>query len=537
MPGPKNKDTYSKPDFLKDGGILKKIKDVIKKGLKFVKEIVKDGIGAVGTAAAGLSVRVLGGKESYKEWTERNNTIADAKDIEKGAVGNVVACRQGNYYVEGTIKSFTETKEGREYQIDLCDGRTVSLTESDFMTKEYFNKKNKEMPDGYQKILIDADALKKYKSAKEHEIEKFDDVKKSKPVTEKEKADEEVHKESKYRVAETIEEARNGDFAAFVQDGIAREVKVIDFQEHTALINDNGIELTVNTEDLYGNKEIPHIDADISNLSDSFFYQNDGRETNDKLLFNNFKKVLENSPIESDYNFTPSYQSEPEIEAGLDYVDESDIATPLNENTENKYHFFDNDEVIITEGEPFTLNQEEKTENKDDEHIMTEEKQTKNINIPEKTIDMQTGDHVLYSYKGKFQEATVTAINKKSIEIELNDGREYTIKKAEINKTLFGFDDIKSDKVMAQCVKDENNTKFSSEFRDTFKDMEAGKNILSILSEDLDSLDDLETPVFNDDLEPIALSEQMSDARNELDTQKYTQTKDKAQDVPALEDI
>ena len=524
MPGPKNKDTYSKPDFLKDGGILKKIKDVIKKGLKFVKEIVKDGIGAVGTAAAGLSVRALGGKEAYKEWVERNNTIADAKDIEKGAVGNVVACRQGNYYVEGTIKSFTETKEGREYQIDLCDGRTVSLTESDFMTKEYFNKKNKEMPDGYQKILIDADVLKKYKSAKEHEIEKFDDVKKSKPVTEKEK----------YRVAETIEEARNGDFAALVQDGIAREVKVIDFQEHTALINDNGIELTVNTEDLYGNKEINYADADISNLSDSFFNQNEWQETNNKPLFNDFK---EKPPIESDYNFTPSCQSEPEIEAGLNYVDEPDIATPLNENTENKYHFFDNDEVIITEGEPFTLNQEEKTENKDDAHIMTEEKQTENINIPEKTIDMQTGDHILYSYKGKFQEATVTAINKKSVEIELNDGREYTIKKADINKTLFGFDDIKSDKVMAQCVKDENNTKFSSEFRDTFKDMEAGKNISSILSEDLDSLDDLETPVFNDDLEPIALSEQMSDARNELDTQKYAQTEDKAQDIPALEDI
>ena len=67
--------------------------------------------------------------------------------------------------------------------------------------------------------------------------------------------------------------------------------------------------------------------------------------------------------------------------------------------------------------------------------------------------------------------------------------------------------------------------------------MEAGKNISSILSENLDSLDDLETPVFNDDLEPIALSEQMSDARNELDTQKHTQTENKAQDIPALEDI
>ena len=167
---------------------------------------------------------------------------------------------------------------------------------------------------------------------------------------------------------------------------------------------------------------------------------------------------------------------------------------------------------------------------------------SKGMNIPNKTDDLQVGDHILYSYKGKYQEAIVTAINKKSVEIELNDGRGYTVKKADMAKAIFGFDDIKADKVMTQCVKDEKNTKFSSDFRETFKDMEAGEYISSMLSENdgLDELDDLDGVDYNNkETEFESLEDQMSDARNESSgqTQPRPAKNEHSQDMPAFEEI
>lgn len=204
-----------------------------------------------------------------------------------------------------------------------------------------------------------------------------------------------------------------------------------------------------------------------------------------------------------------------------------------------KETYFDDPENVITtteeDYEPFENEQE-------DYNMIYNNKISKGMNIPNKTEDLQVGDHILYSYKGKHQEAIVTAINKKSVEIELNDGRGYTVKKADMDKTMFGFDDIKADKVMTQCVKDEKNTKFSSDFRETFKDMEAGKYISSMLSENdkLDELDDLDGVDYNNkETEFESLEDQMSDARNESSgqTQPRPAKSEHSQDIPAFEEI
>ena len=109
-------------------------------------------------------------------------------------------------------------------------------------------------------------------------------------------------------------------------------------------------------------------------------------------------------------------------------------------------------------------------------------------------------------------------------------------------KAIFGFDDIKADKVMTQCVKDEKNTKFSSDFRETFKDMEAGEYISSMLSENdgLDELDDLDGVDYNNkETEFESLEDQMSDARNESSgqTQPRPAKNEHSQDMPAFEEI
>ncbi len=92
----------------------------------------------------------------------------------------------------------------------------------------------------------------------------------------------------------------------------------------------------------------------------------------------------------------------------------------------------------------------------------------KNIDTGSDDRSLRVSDHVLYAFKGKYQEAEITAINKKGIELKLNNGRKCSVKKTDVKNTLFGYEDIKKDKVMNQCVKDENNLKFSDEFRQAY---------------------------------------------------------------------
>lgn len=94
----------------------------------------------------------------------------------------------------------------------------------------------------------------------------------------------------------------------------------------------------------------------------------------------------------------------------------------------------------------------------------------KNVDVGREGTNFHVSNHVLYAFKGKYQEAEITAINKKSIELKLNNGRECSVKKADAKEALFGYEDIKHNKVMNQCVNDKSNSKFSDMFRQVYQE-------------------------------------------------------------------
>lgn len=585
MPGEKDKEVKKKEprEPLDRKGIFQKLKDVIKKGLGIVKDVVVRGVGYVGDTVTAVGVRVFAGQKGFNNWLENKNAEVDRAEMREAngkMVGSKVVVKEGKFHLEGTIEKVTQTKEGESYHIKLCNGKELDLSKDEFVSRESFEDANRRMPNEYKIPLIDEDAWKKYQETEkakngEPTVEKNDTPEKEPPAP----SEAQFEAGQKLYSAITFGEGTGKAYAGFSELTIS-DVKSKDgktFYEisspdgKTQSVSEEQLVNTLKNDDVFTKEDFEHkfgrtsmrvytvehpkgvpakdmfaptkedldkIEEPLKeNQTEEPKVQEAENDEQDKAPNNDTQELPENDKYtteEKESTDMPQVEDKP-----FDKDENEQFPDDVEQEEMPKETYFDDPENVITtteeDYEPFENEQE-------DYNMIYNNKISKGMNIPNKTEDLQVGDHILYSYKGKHQEAIVTAINKKSVEIELNDGRGYTVKKADMDKTMFGFDDIKADKVMTQCVKDEKNTKFSSDFRETFKDMEAGKYISSMLSENdrLDELDDLDGVDYNNkETEFESLEDQMSDARNESSeqTQPRPAKNEHSQDMPAFEEI
>lgn len=584
MPGEKDKEATKKEfrESLDRKGIFQKLKDAIKKGLGIVKDVVVRGVGYVGDTVTAVGVRVFAGQKGFNNWLENKNAEVDRAEMREAngkMVGSKVVVKDGKFHLEGTIEKVTQTKEGESYHIKLCNGKELDLSKDEFVSRESFEDTNRKVPNEYKIPLIDEDAWKK--------IQEAEKAKDSEPAVDKNDTPEkeptafseaQFEEGQKLYSAITFGEGTGKVYAGFseltISDVKSKEGKT--FYEisspdgKTQSVSEEQLVNTLKNDDVFTKEAFKHKfgrtsmrvytaehpkgvpakdmfaptkDLDKTeeplkeNQTEEPKAQKAENDEQDKASNNDTQELSENDKDmteEKESNDMPQVEDKP-----FDKDENEQFPDDVEQKEMPKETYFDDPGNVITtteeDYEPFEEEQE-------DYNMINNNEISKGMNIPNKTDDLQVGDHILYSYKGKYQEAIVTAINKKSVEIELNDGRGYTVKKADMDKTIFGFDDIKADKVMTQCVKDEKNTKFSSDFRETFKDMEAGKYISSMLSENdgLDELDDLDGVDYNNkETEFESLEDQMSDARNESSgqTQPRPAKNEHSQDMPAFEEI
>ena len=585
MPGEKDKEVKKKEprEPLDRKGIFQKLKDVIKKGLGIVKDVVVRGVGYVGDTVTAVGVRVFAGQKGFNNWLENKNAEVDRAEMREAngkMVGSKVVVKEGKFHLEGTIEKVTQTKEGESYHIKLCNGKELDLSKDEFVSRESFEDANRRMPNEYKIPLIDEDAWKKHQETEkakngEPTVEKNDTPEKAPPAP----SEAQFEAGQKLYSAITFGEGTGKAYAGFSELTIS-DVKSKDgktFYEisspdgKTQSVSEEQLVNTLKNDDVFTKEDFEHkfgrtsmrvytvehpkgvpakdmfaptkedldkIEEPLKeNQTEEPKVQEAENDEQDKAPNNDTQELPENdkdTTEEKESTDMPQVEDKP-----FDKDENEQFPDDVEQEEMPKETYFDDPENVITtteeDYEPFENEQE-------DYNMIYNNKISKGMNIPNKTEDLQVGDHILYSYKGKHQEAIVTAINKKSVEIELNDGRGYTVKKADMDKTMFGFDDIKADKVMTQCVKDEKNTKFSSDFRETFKDMEAGKYISSMLPENdrLDELDDLDGVDYNNkETEFESLEDQMSDARNESSgqTQPRPAKSEHSQDIPAFEEI
>lgn len=586
MPGEKDKEVKKKEprEPLDRKGIFQKLKDVIKKGLGIVKDVVVRGVGYVGDTVTAVGVRVFAGQKGFNNWLENKNAEVDRAEMREAngkMVGSEVVVKEGKFHLEGTIEKVTQTKEGESYHIKLCNGKELDLSKDEFVSRESFEDANRRMPNEYKIPLIDEDAWKKHQETEkakngEPTVEKNDTPEKEPTAP----SEAQFEAGQKLYSAITFGEGTSKAYAGFSELTIS-DVKSKDgktFYEisspdgKTQSVSEEQLVNTLKNDDVFSKEDFEHkfgrtsmrvysvehpkgvpakdmfvpTKKDLDKIDEPLKEtQSEGPKSQEAEIDEQDSSVNDDSQElpENGKDMTEEKELDTTPQVEYDPLDKDEIERLLDETAQKEppeETYFDGPEnVVITTEEDY----ESITEEQEPYDIVNNDREaSKEVKIPNKTDDLQAGDHILYSYKGKYQEAIVTAINKKSVEIELNDGRGYTVKKADMDKTMFGFDDIKADKVMTQCVKDEKNTKFSSDFRETFKDMEAGKNISSMLSENdgLDELDDLDGFDYNNkETEFESLEDQMSDARNESNgqTQSHPTKNEHSQDMPAFEEI
>lgn len=583
MPGEKDKEVKKKEprEPLDRKGIFQKLKDAIKKGLGIVKDVVVRGVGYVGDTVTAVGVRVFAGQKGFNNWLENKNAEVDRAEMREAngkMVGSKVVVKEGKFHLEGTIEKVTQTKEGESYHIKLCNGKELDLSKDEFVSRESFEDANRRMPNEYKIPLIDEDAWKRIQEAEE--------VRDSEPAADKNDTpgkEPAAPSERQFEVGQklyspimvgekscagfselTISDIKVKDGKNFYNisypDGKTQKASE---ERLVSILNNKDLFTKEDLERKFGNAPMRVYTAEHPKgipVKDMFVPTKEDLDKIDELLNETQPEEpkaqedevdKQDGPVNDESQELPegdkdmTEEKEPDTTPQVEYdpLDKDEIERLLDKTAQKEppeETYFDGPEnVVITTEEDY----ESITEEQESYDIVNNDSEaSKEVKIPNKTDDLQVGDHILYSYKGKYQEAIVTAINKKSVEIELNDGRGYTVKKADMDKTMFGFDDIKADKVMTQCVKDKKNTKFSSDFRETFKDMEAGKNISSMLSENdgLDELDDLDGFDYNNkETEFESLEDQMSDARNESNgqTQSHPTKNEHSQDMPAFEEI
>lgn len=246
--------------------------------------------------------------------------------------------------------------------------------------------------------------------------------------------------------AEYRDSMGRGEYIKYDDGQTLKDVQIIDFKDNDAIVNMDGIEKYVPIDTLYGIKDGEPIRM----------------EQSEPIVENNsiVDSARENSQS-SDISSASTKETEKEVEKPFENLSNEEVAdmifTAQSEKSTVEHTSPASEPASDTLAESVEIN------------AAQSQTPTKEFCIPDKGINLQKNDHVLYSFKGKYQEATITAINKKGVEIQTNDGRQVTIKNADKATSLFGYEEIKNNKVMSQCVSDIHNTKVSDDFRKCYE--------------------------------------------------------------------
>lgn len=514
-----------RPSIFERFNVLRKIRDTFLKGVDTVK-----------TALEGMSIRLLGGREGYNRWIEARNTMVDENELKNAKnpfeVGNKVVCPKGDIYMEGKIIENVKSEKGEYYKVEFVDGTFQSYPADKMMTFDDFLYRNRSLPDKYKMPFMDEAMYKEAQKKKEPETREMG--------KEADKAYAERAPIPKgASIAEHIETAKEGDYLVFVSGNKALDAKLIKAGENYSTIEVAGRQGRVSNDLLYGRQDLTNAkDIDLSKLSDILKPRpqqernEPNKETRDHKQKTNPKEKTQKAGTREDQNTKKNEeqkdtekdaQAKTTPEKTQKEASEPTQKTPEVENIplpDDKFAPPEQDEVV-----DFTTVLDEN----ESEPVVEQTQEKKPVRVSSSRDDMVPGDHVLYSYKGKNQEAEVTAINKKTVELHTNDGRKAIIQKPNVENSIFGYNEIKDNKVMRQCVEDPNNTKFSEAFREAYHDWEFSDKLFNEQPE----LDDLD---IENEPEPLkGLDEQMAEAAQEVEANAFSSRSNSRNDFEAIE--
>lgn len=576
MPGPK---TNNKPSIFERLNIFKKIKEALEKGWD-----------ALRTATTAVAVRVLGGKEEFSKYMERHDSFADALETLEAknyAVGDKVAVKSGSFNIEGTVLQKSENEQGAFVTVELCDGKVQTFPAEAVETIAAFEERNAELPKEYRQILIDAESYSKYadiikreqelkeqqnkdNTPDKQEEQKAPDKQKEQKTPKEQEEQKSPEEQEKIDVPEVGEKfiflttldnlselddivlsgtemtvtgmSEDGKSVLMQEpDGKISEVSLQSFQDWRAMPKEK-FETAYKDNDFIVVKSPENQQGEMANvyIRKQIEKQNVEKEAASDVEFEEMPDELFDVSQEQGQEVSESEVSDSTVEQEVQTAEESrfdiseDLQSEVDEVKEDVEWFsFDDDEQKIADYEASAAY--------DREH--------QPVSLAENRDSLSVGMHFAYSFKGKYQEATVTAINKKSIDIQTNDGREFQIKNADKEKAIFGYEEIKADKDVANRVMDQNSTKFSDMFRTAYEKTD-DRHALEAEAEELgidlyadeyyaDELDDIDTDFDNIDVDegPTSLSDQVREAREEANSRSGVNRNEPSHDDgPSLDD-
>lgn len=588
MPGAKDHD--KRPNIFERFNILKKIKEVLGKGWDALK-----------TATTAVAVRVLGGKEEFSKYVAKQEALMNAAEISEAknySVGDKVAVEMGQFHIEGTVLQKSENEQGEFVTVELCDGKVQTFPAEAVETVAYFKEKNAELPKEYRKTLIDAESYSKYADIVKREQELKEqsdqiDKQKEKPLEEQDKVDiPEVGEKFVFlettKVNDldmvlsgtevTVTGVSKDEKSVLMQgpDGKAFEVSVDALQDWRAMPKEifettyqDGNFVVKSPENQQGEMASVYVQKQHEKAEAEKEAAQDQKHEQEKDIDNTEKEntetpkeyvdeLFEQTGSESEQtvdDVQKANASEREEQSDAEFMAElqakmqsllNDSKTDATEQKEEiaeepRFEVFEDlqNEVdeVKSSVEEYLFNEEEQKW-AEYEAYEAEERAHQPVELAENRDSLTVGAHFAYSFKGKYQEATVTAINKKSIDIQTNDGREYQIKNADKEKAVFGYEEIKADKDVASRVMDQNSTKFSDMFRNAYEKAD-DQRALEAEAEELGidlyggELDDLDFDYDDIDVDegPTSLFDQINNAREEANSRNAVN-----KDAPSRDD-
>lgn len=488
-----------RPSIFDRFNVLRKIRDTFVKGLDTVK-----------TALEGMSVRLLGGRDGYNRWVEARNTMVDENELKNAkdpfAVGNKVVCPKGDIYMEGKIIENVKSEKGEYYKVEFVDGTFQSYPADKMMTFDDFMYRNRSLPDEYKMPFMDEAMYKEAMERHGPETQGMGDEA-DKAYAERDP----IPKDAS--VADHIETAKEGDYLIFVSGDKAMDAKLITAGENYSTIAVAGRQGRVSNDLLYGRQDLTNAkDIDLSGLSDILKPQPEhDKEEPEQEETQKEETPEQEAPAENE----PEAPQEDTWEQPEEVPETEDIPLPDDESAPPEQEEVVDFTTVLDEEEP--------------EPVAEQEPEKAPVRVANSRDDIVKGDPVLYSYKGKNQEAEVSSINRKTVELYTNDGRRAIIQKQNVENSIFGYNEIKDNKVMRQCVEDPNNTKFSDAFREAYHDWEFSDKLFNEQPE----LDDLD---IEDEPEPLkGLDEQIEEASREEYAESFSSRSDSRNDFEALE--
>lgn len=516
--------------------------------LKKIKEALEKGWDALRTATTAVAVRVLGGKDEFSKYVEKHDSLAgaaEALETKNCSVGDKVAVEVGQFHIEGTVLQRSENEQGEFVTVELCDGKVQTFPAEAVETVASFEERNVELPKEYRKTLIDAESYSKYvdviKQEQELKDKEFNKEEKTFPEEQKKEVDvPEVGKKFVFLETTKVNDldmvlsgtemtvvgtSENGK-SALMQgpNGRISEVPVDKLQDWRAMPKEV-FEMTYQD----GNFVVKSCENQQGEMASVYVQKQLEKANTEKETSQEQEKKIDNSEreeAESRFEVSEVLQNKVEdvkqdIDSDLrevDGVQEEKSRFETSEVLQNKV------EAVEQDVDSYYFDDEAKRID-DYEASVAYDKAHQPVSLAENRDSLSVGMHFAYAFKGKYQEATVTAINKKSIDIQANDGREFQIKNADKDKAVFGYEEIKADKDVTNRVMDQNSTKFSDMFRAAYEkteeryalEAEAEELGIDLYGGEFDDLN-LDYNDTDDDNSRISLSDQIDKATEEANS-------------------